>query len=238
MENLRRGGIDMKDSYRDFDQLLKEALEEKLEEEIEEIQKDKDLLEKYAPSQELEERMQELFYPKKRKAQALKRVAVFIILFLGLFSSLMVFNRDVQAQVLSFVERWLPDHAVFEFISKDNIKEKHWEITYIPKGYKFVNVEKLDEGFKIFLYKNKVGKELSFMFSDKKGENSIAQDNEFSEVRKITIKDHAAIVCISKREDYSNALIVDTDEYLFIVDGYIPEKELIKIGESIREKNN
>ena len=55
-------------------------------------------------------------------------------------------------------------------------------------------------------------------------------------MRKLRIGENEAIIYESQDASFMNTLILDTEDYVFTLDGYLSANELIKIAESIREK--
>ena len=149
--------------------------------------------------------------------------------------SLFAFHGDALAQIQSYVEAWFSDHTAIYFTEKEKVEKKDWEITYVPKGYKKKETRDLTNMMDI-VYENKEGQQLFFDYTSKEGVYTIGQDNEHGSIRKLRIGENEAILYESQDASFMNTLILDTEDYVFTLDGYLSADELIKMAESIREK--
>lgn len=221
---------------RPLDQWIRNAMEKNTEEEIRalEAQWTSGHEHAYAPSTETDRKILAAIHRSKKRNPLKKAAAVFLVAGLGLVS-LFAFHGDALAQIQSYVEAWFSDHTAIYFTQKEKIEKKDWEITYVPKGYKKKETRDLTNMMDV-VYENKEGQQLFFDYTSKEGVYTIGQDNEHGSLRKLRIGENEAILYESQDTSFMNTLILDTEDYVFTLDGYLSADELIKMAESIREK--
>lgn len=221
---------------RQFDLRIKNAMEKNTEEEIRALEEQwtNDHDHRYAPSSETDRKILAAIGKSKKRNPLKKAAAVFLVAGIG-FVSLFAFHGDVLAQMQSYVVAWFSDHTAIYFTQKEKIEKKDWEITYVPKGYKKKETRDLTNMMDV-VYENKEGQQLFFDYTSKEGVYTIGQDNEHGSLRKLRIGENEAILYESQDASFMNTLILDTEDYVFTLDGYLSADELIKIAESIREK--
>lgn len=220
-----------------LDQWIKKVLEEEIEEEIRLLEENwnPSLEEDFAPSPETDRLILEAIQGRKKRATYKKVASLVLLLGSGLLG-ILALNQEVRAQALSYFEEWFRDHTAIHFTQKEQVEDKDWTIGYIPEGYEYTKQEALDEGYHVLFYKNKENMEMTFEYVRKDGVFTVGQDNENGIIKRIEVDNTEALVYISSRSDFSNSIIVDKDDYVLIIDGFLPEKELIKIAKSIEEK--
>ena len=219
-----------------LDQWIKEALEENIEEEIRLLEENwkESYEEEYAPSPETDQAILETIRGKKKRSP-LKKVASILLISSVSLLGILALNKDVRAQALSYFEEWFRDHTAIHFVQKDKVQNKEWTIGYIPEGYEYKEAKDLVNQKEI-IYENELGEVLFFGYASKQGAYTIGQDNENGALKKIKVGKNEAILYIAKDRGSMNMLMMDTEDYVFTLDGFLPEKELIKIAKSIEEK--
>lgn len=221
---------------RQLDLRIKNAMEKNTEEEIRALEEqwtsghDR----AFAPSTETDRKILAAIQRSRKKNPLKKAAAVLLMAGIGL-GSLFAFHGDALAQIQSYVEAWFSDHTAIYFTQKEKIEKKDWEITYVPKGYKKKETRDLTNMMDV-VYENKEGEQLYFDYASKEGAYTIGQDNEHGSIRKLRIGENEAILYESQDASFMNTLILDTEDYVFTLDGYLSADELIKMAESIREK--
>lgn len=219
-----------------LDQWIKKALEEEIEEEIRLLEENwnPSLEEDFAPSPETDRLILEAIQGRKKRATYKKVASLFLLLGSGLLG-ILALNQEVRAQALSYFEEWFRDHTAIHFVQKDKVQNKEWTIGYIPEGYEYKEAKDLVNQKEI-IYENELGEVLFFGYASKQGAYTIGQDNENGALKKIKVGKYEAILYIAKDRGSMNMLMMDTEDYVFTLDGFLPEKELIKIAKSIEEK--
>lgn len=219
-----------------LDQWIKKALEEEIEEEIRLLEEnwDPSLEEAFAPSPKTDRLILEAIQGRKKRATYKKVASLFLLLGSGLLG-ILALNQEARAQALSYFEEWFRDHTAIHFTQKEQVEDKDWTIGYIPEGYEYKETKDLVNQKEI-IYENELGEVLFFGYASKQGAYTIGQDNENGALKKIKVGKYEAILYIAKDRGSMNMLMMDTEDYVFTLDGFLPEKELIKIAKSIEEK--
>lgn len=213
----------------EFEQLLKAALKEEMEEDL----RDPSFSEEILPSRETDRKTKDAIRGKRTGRRRSLKVAVLLLCILGSF----VFVKPIRANVFSYFIDIFSDYNSIHFSRNTSAKERKWEISYVPEGYRLVKHEMLGRGYEVYIYENQDKKELFFKAVTKDGEINAVQDNESVTCSKIEINGNEAFLALSHDPEDMSTLTIDTEETVFFIHGFLSKSELLRVGESIREKN-
>lgn len=220
----------------EFEMLLKEAVIREFKSEISSTS-----WEEFSPSKEFEDKMKLLFKKEKREAFLkrfsflTKRVAMYILIIMGIFTTLFVFNEDVRARVEIIIE-WFEDHTKFEFHPDGvDIERKEFDLNIIPKEYKIKEIDDLGS-VKVITLVNQENQIVRLTYRSTNISESMAIDNEYHEFKNINILGVDATLIIGHDFSYKNYLIWEMTGLRYDLGGTISEEELIRLAKEIINK--
>lgn len=166
-----------------------------------------------------------------------KRVAVFFALLLGITGTILLcFNENVRAGVT----RWFQDLVLGDDYRYINQAGEGTDITSfslqgkVPSDYQLLECITDDDGTNE-IYVNEAGDILSFtvMSSSYEGELFVVSD---ADKRTVYVGRYLADIYISNDAGEGNEIVWKGEkDALFIIQGFLTEKELIELAERIRQ---
>ena len=215
-----------------FDAILRKAFTEAFEREVAEIEAQPSaagaLPEKYR-------RAERRYYNKKMKQSSgtyavLRKIAACILICLSVGFAALMAIPTVRASVWDSVVNFYEKYIKFDFNVTAGGEETIGEYTlrYVPDG--FVRTSAVETSFK-HNYKYENGQyTFKIVYQHSKG-NTIAYDDENGVMRSIEINGIDGYMIKYPNETY--ALVWEYNHTVFIVEGDISSKEIIKIAENI-----
>jgi hypothetical protein len=224
--------------------ILRKAVTENLDDEINALEAEIDREGSFVFSDRHKRRMKKLFFRVRRQETLSslskwgKRVAVSILILAVLLFGALMTVQEVRAIIVETVVEWYDKFTQFVFRSDMDTASlvTHWEITELPDGYVLID-SSYGEGMSYADYaKDSTGDIISFEYSDA-GELSISVNNEDLGYSSKTSKGIVYHFFISDTADAFNKLIWDRENYRFVIRSTLGQNELLKMAESVSEKN-
>lgn len=222
-----------------FEAMIRLAVIENFEEEMASIPPREELEKLYTFSERHTQRMQRMFararrmdiYKVVRKISS--RVAVILLVMASLAFGALMLNNDVRAAVSRTLIEWFSTFTRFSFTS-DSIADKdmEWRPSYLPEGfietYVFASVSltKVE-------YTNTDGViiTLKYMPTDS---STVGIDNEHSNYSIEKIDGIEYHIFSPVTEDYPVNLVWEYEYFVFGLEAFFDQEELIKIATSIK----
>lgn len=162
-----------------------------------------------------------------------KRVAVFILVFLLSFSAVLVVNAEAREKVFDWIIEKFPKFSIFTSEDIDENKESvelaAFTINYIPDGFELVDI---NEGRKMLIY-NYLGnnnQKFEIKLFTSSGEGKAYYDTEGVEVKEIMLKGSQGYTW---QTDEMNYLIWHQDGIECHIVGNLNKDEILKVAENI-----
>lgn len=162
-----------------------------------------------------------------------KRVAVFILVFLLSFSAVLVVNAEAREKVFDWIIEKFPKFSIFTSEDIDENKESvelaAFTINYIPDGFELVDI---NEGRKMLIY-NYLGnnnQKFEIKLFTSSGEGKAYYDTEGVEVKEIMLKGSQGYTW---QTDEINYLIWHQDGIECHIVGNLNKDEILKVAENI-----
>lgn len=224
-----------------FDQFLKYAAEQSIDKMAQKFPSDEELKRTITFSPEFEKRMQDFFKKAKRKdmAEANRKklikivvpAAVFIVICFTVVSNV----EALRVPILNFFDNIskqstsieIQDNQDYYSAFSDQIKGLYLP-EYIPATYKIKSIDKASNIYTVH-FENDSGGYIDF--SSLKSGSFAGIDSESADSEKLTVNGQSAQLFIKNN---LTTLVFEYDQNAFMVDGILPESELIKIAESIK----
>lgn len=217
----------------EFDMLLKEAVIREFKSEISSTS-----LEDFFPSREFEDKMKLLFKKNRREAFLkrfsflIKRAAMYILIIMGILTTLFVFNEDVRARVEIIIE-WFEDHTKFEFHPDGvDMERKEFDLNIIPKEYKIKEIDDLGSLQVVFLLDSS-GNKIMLTYNTTDSSESIAIDNEHGNFGTTYIDGYEIITLEGHSIEDMSFVMWEMDGYRISIDGEVPIDNLLGLAKII-----
>lgn len=147
----------------------------------------------------------------------------------------------VQKAVIRTVVEWYEDHNGFIFENTSNRpdeeilnKSKIKLPSYIPEGFELYESEDYDS-FKLYVYKNKEGKNLVFNATVVTDKNETFIDNEYTDYEIIEVNGSEVYLFSGKGKNYDYASAIWMEGNIkYEIDSWIGVIEIIRMIKNIR----
>lgn len=161
-----------------------------------------------------------------------KRVAIFVLICLLSFSTVLAVNAKVRERVLDWIIEVFPKFSIFTSDSSDDLNGTseltEFHMDYIPKGFKLIDKH---EGRTMLIYNyESETQQLEIKLFDINGEGRSYYDTEDAEIEEITIRKSQGYTW---ERDGITYLILNQDGIEYHVVGNLKLNEIIKIAENI-----
>lgn len=175
---------------------------------------------------------------RKHKLRILNKVTTKVAIFIAIFTiGFLITLTTVDAFKITITNFFIEQREKFSSISlteNNNISipseliEKYYP-RYLPEGYEIANTYVNDDKFGIS-YVNKNNGIINYSYF---GVNAAASiDTENRTETSVLVNDFQGYMY---SKDGHNLLVFNTDEYIFVISGFISQDEIIKIAESIKK---
>lgn len=223
-----------------FDILLEKALEESFREEVEKVK-----IEKFPLSSSFKKKMTKLIKQEDNwKRNLLKKVALYLLIFVGASSLLISTNETARAAFQSLWDwaneyrkiTWFDDHLSIDVKPKneDNIRVEFKE-EFIPDGYKVEKFDDLD-GSLIDVEISKGKDKISIFAITTNAATSFGIDNEHVVFDKIRKNSMNYLTGTGKDKFDDNFILFEYKGFYYRIRGNIEIDNLIDLAEKIFEK--
>ena len=219
-----------------FETLFRQAVIDDFNEEINSIQSNEELSKTYSFSTEFETRMKRLLIKDRRKDYVKKtmyysrKVALIIIIVLGLLFGSLLLSTEVRATVGKVLVEWYERFTTFSFRDDEVIDgNKDWILGYIPEGYVQNNYEVLGR-IKNIEFENNQGDKIRFSYVPDNSITNISVDNENHKIDSFVVQENKAYSIIATNNDFDNGIIWNMEGYTFDL-----WSKLKRVAESIVE---
>lgn len=226
-----------------FDRLFRQAVIDAFNEEINATPSSETLALTYTLSPEFENRITRLF-EKTEKVSLVKkimfyskRVAILLVILIGLLITTMFLNTDVYAAISKILVEWYENFTSFIF-EQDEVKDEtvyervEWLLEYIPDGYSQSKYEILGS-FTNIEFTNSQGEILRYYFLPDTGSTNISVDNENHKIENAQILHNDAFFITALNDGLDNGIIWHMEDHIFYLWGQLSLEELVKIAESV-----
>lgn len=224
-----------------FETLFRQAVIDDFNEEINSIQSNEELSKTYSFSTEFETRMKRLLIKDRRKDYVKKtmyysrKVALIIIIVLGLLFGSLLLSTEVRATVGKVLVEWYERFTTFSFRDDEVIDgNKDWILGYIPEGYVQNNYEVLGR-IKNIEFENNQGDKIRFSYVPDNSITNISVDNENHKIDSFVVEENKAYSIIATNNDFDNGIIWNMEGYTFDLWSKLSIDELKRVAESIVE---
>lgn len=224
-----------------FDLVLKEALQECLDEELKEIDEMVANSPPHEFSPQFEKRMKKLINSIGRKDRIKKakriivRTAVSIAAAFGIIFGVFLTQPEVSAAVQNVIRTVFDRYDKYDYIG-DKLTVENFNnnirLGYVPDGYYLVNGD-YSPAFVSLTYVNEYENEIMFDYGIAKGASSI-YDNERNSYSNFTINGIEYYYYESNDNDFYDALVWYKGGYAFSILAHLSKEELVKIAENIK----
>ena len=219
-----------------FDDLLSAAFSEAFDEEIKAVEQ----MKKVKPSKQLKGVVLGLCKKEKPRAvwhfqSALKRCAVFALVFFSTASLLMLTAPEVRAAVQQVILKWTDRALLFSFEGKSTSDAVSVDVSFIPDGYTLTDTfDALPEDFSS-TWNNGEGQEIYLSCMQISQGAFQAIDNEHGDITDIAFSAQDVVYIKSNTPDWPSFLTWTQDGYSMLLDcpANFSEEMIIKIAEGI-----
>lgn len=226
-----------------FDSILTSAFNDYINKQIENEPTDDELAEKYPiPKNGLKrilKAIKEQKYHRPMYIVYLQRVAVTVLILAATVFSLLMSNSKIRAAVTDVIIEWYNTHIKIEFTSDPSddtettsISEFSLQIGYIPEGFELVELNEVDQHFKIYTYKNEDNYiKIEFYLTN------ISQhllDIERYKSHNAIINELTAYILSTDKDDTQTSIVWGNESFTLILDAPVNSDQAIKIAESIK----
>lgn len=166
-------------------------------------------------------------------------VASIILVILIAGCSWITMDSGARAAFLGWVKEVYETYFVYKF--EGNIDENdysaHYRPTWLPDGYMQYYVEQVDTTT-IVLYKNSDGLILKFQYAYKPDKTDWFLDARQATIKDTTVNGDPAEILIAENTSDANVILwTNEDNSAFFVSAFLSEADLIKVAESVQQKN-
>lgn len=173
--------------------------------------------------------------------KALRQAACFLLAILILFSSIMVFSAEARAAVVDWIKEQFETFYHYFFAgetSSETDERSEYELGWVPDGYMLVNSQAVENRVTL-IYLNNDG--LLIQFSYLYGDSSAPMFADKDNYTKLNayVCNMPADIYLSQISTSSNGIVwtEPSGDVLFCISAFADESELIKLAESVLEKN-
>lgn len=220
-----------------FDELLSTAFSEAFDEEIKAVEQ----MEKVKPSKQLKGVVLGLCKKEKPRAvwhfqSALKRCAVFVLVFFSTASLLMLTAPEVRAAVHQVFLKWTDKALLFSFEGKSTSDAVSVDVSFIPDGYTLTDTfDSLPDMFS-YTWTNSEGQEIYLSCLKISSGSAQIIDNEHGQVTEIPFSAEDVIYMKSNTPEDPNYLAWTKEGYSMSLETpkKFSEETIIKIAEGIQ----
>ncbi len=219
-----------------FDDLLSAAFSEAFDEEIKAVEQ----MKKVKPSKQLKGVVLGLCKKEKPRAvwhfqSALKRCAVFALVFFSTASLLMLTAPEVRAAVQQVILKWTDRALLFSFEGKSTSDAVSVDVSFIPDGYTLTDTfDALPDMF-TYTWNNDEGREIYLSCAQISPELNQGIDNEHGTLTDIAFSAQDVVYIKSNTPGWPSFLTWTQDGYSMLLDcpANFSEEMIIKIAEGI-----
>ncbi|MCI9455347.1 MAG: DUF4367 domain-containing protein [Oscillospiraceae bacterium] len=219
-----------------FDDLLSAAFSEAFDEEIKAVEQ----MKKVKPSKQLKGVVLGLCKKEKPRAvwhfqSALKRCAVFVLVFFSTASLLMLTAPEVRAAVQQVILKWTDRALLFSFEGKSTSDAVSVDVSFIPDGYTLTDTfDALPDMF-TYTWNNDEGREIYLSCAQISPELNQGIDNEHGTLTDIAFSAQDVVYIKSNTPGWPSFLTWTQDGYSMLLDcpANFSEEMIIKIAEGI-----
>ena len=218
-----------------FDELLSAAFSDAFDEEIREIEQ----MEKVIPSDKLKGAVLGLCKKEKSRVwhfqSALKRCAVFVLVFFSTASLLMLTAPEVRAAVQQVILEWTDKALVFKFEGKAVSEAVSVDVSYIPDGYTLTDTFDALPDMLSYTWTNDEGQEIYLSCAQISPEMNQGIDNEHGTLTDIAFSAQDVVYIKSNTVGYSSLLSWTEGGYsmLLIIPETFSDETVIKMAEGV-----
>lgn len=224
-----------------FDLVLKEALQECLDEELKEIDEMVANSPPHEFSPQFEKRMKKLINSIGRKDRIKKakriivRTAVSIAASFGIIFGVFLTQPEVSAAVQNVIRTVFDRYDKHDYIGDELTIENfnnNIRLGYVPDGYYLSSGDYLAANVAL-IYKDIDDNKIMFDYGIADGTSSI-YDNEHNSYSNFTINGMEYNYYESNDDDFYDTLVWYKDGYFFSIFAHLSKEELVKIAENIK----
>lgn len=220
-----------------WDSLLKEVLIEDCKNELAELQTS---AEPHSFSSDFEKKMRKISHSVGRKELAIgiavfmRKTAVTLAVILGVLFGLMT-QPTVYAAVENVVRSVFSTHDKYTFQGKPakGTFDENKRLGYVPEGYELRSII-YGKSIAFLTYENADEETIDFNYSFADS-SSISVDNERHDYKKINCNGQTYYVYVAIEENDQSAIIWYNGNYVYSIDSQLPEVELVKIAENVKD---
>lgn len=167
----------------------------------------------------------------KSAFHTLAKAAAFVGIGLGISFTALLFNSEVRATCYNVVVNFYEKYVEILIHPSTSDKEVYITAGYIPEGYTLTDND-TDKYMSTLVYHSMKGEQLFIQYSQFNVNQQI--DVENYQIRTITIGSATAKLFSALEPDFSNMLILYSDNGSYTIIANLSEDELIKIAENIK----
>jgi hypothetical protein len=214
-----------------FDVLLKRAFLESSEKEIAEYERE---AEKYAAVTPTAKQKKQARRAYRRanpgKSTAAGRIAASVVLALCLGAASILAVPSVRANLFDTFVKFYDDHVTFK--RSEGVKLQGFHMYYVPEGYHLENAVEA-RPFCQYFFTNEEGERLilKYMLTSS---SKVNVDNEHYDIEKKNLFGNVmGYTMVPRDPDISTSIMWENGEHTFMLDGYMPVRELVRIARCI-----
>ena len=218
------------------DEMLREAARESLEDYVNSLERDYDPEHPHQFSKEFEKKIERL----KRRAKhpvfykTMQRVASIALAILITGGAWITVDAEARAAVFGWVKEIYETYFVFRHdgIADTNTEPTDYRPTWIPDGYSEFRVN-TSETRTVVIYTNDVGEMIRFNFIQNPDETDWFIDVSQSDIKNAIVNGNKANLLIARNSNEANGIAWVSADTAFYVTGFVDEKDLVRIAESV-----
>lgn len=218
------------------DEMLREAARESLEDYVNSLERDYDPAHPHQFSKEFEKKIERL----KRRAKhpvfykTMHRVASIVLAILVTGSAWITVDAEARAAVVGWVKEIYETYFVFRHdgITDTNAESADYRPMWIPDGYSEFRVN-TSETRTVVIYTNDVGEMIRFNFIQNPDETDWFIDVSQSDIKNAIVNGNKANLLIARNSNEANGIAWVSADTAFYVTGFVDEKDLVRIAESV-----
>ena len=222
------------------DEMLREAARESLEDYVNSLERDYDPNHPHKFSKDFEKKIERL----KRRAnhpvfyKTMQRVASVVLAILIGGGAWLTVDVEARAAFFGWVKEVYETFFVYRFSGDADMSTKtsNYEPNWIPDGYS--KSRETDTGSRITIfYHNDAGQTLRIHYVYDPDETNIFVDAVDGEIEKVSVGEYSADLILIEDPAVANGLMwTDINNCAFYISAFLDEADLIKVANSIYEK--
>lgn len=165
-----------------------------------------------------------------------RSVAVACLTVVLCFGTVMAISAEARAAVFGWVRQQCGVFYEYFFEGEATTAPAKYELGWVPEGVVFVTSYETAGG-EVFIFTDDKDTLIQFSYTSDPSKEKLYIDGVEDEQLPVTVNDNEGMVYLSPSEEKTNSIIwTNSDNTLCFISGHFDEETLIKMAESVQEK--